>query len=218
MATPGLRSAWPETAWDLLPEVAVDAVNGNLYAVWMDARFDGGLSVTDHDGIAFTRSTDAGRTWSATIKVNKTPTGEPNDDQQAFTPSAHVDDNGTVVVTYYDLRNNTPDPANLDADHFAVSCESTSENCTDAGELGGGAHHAHLVQHPHRHRSPAATSWSTTWDWTTPATTRPRSSAIRSLPRPKTVKTATSARHRRSNPRTTPIVSCSHHGTKTVSR
>jgi BNR repeat-like domain len=125
------QGACPIRAGDLLPEVAVDSGNGNLYAVWMDARFDGGLFVVDHDNIAFTQSTDGGLTWSAPIKVNKTPTTEPNFDQQAFTPSVHVDTDGTVVVTYYDLRNNTPDPVTLDTDYFAVSCESASESCTD---------------------------------------------------------------------------------------
>jgi len=65
--------ACPIRASDLIPEVAVDPVNGNVYAVWMDARFDGGLFVVDHDGIAFTQSADGGRTWSAPIKVNETP-------------------------------------------------------------------------------------------------------------------------------------------------
>ncbi len=125
------QGACPIRAGDLLPEVAVDPGNGNLYAVWMDARFDGGLFAVDHDSIAFTHSTNGGQTWSPPIKVNKTPTTEPNDDQQAFTPSVHVDANGTVVVTYYDLRNNTPDPVALDTDYFAVSCESTSESCAD---------------------------------------------------------------------------------------
>jgi hypothetical protein len=119
----------PIRAGDLLPEVAVDATNGNLYAVWMDARFDGGLFITDHDNIAFTQSSDGGRTWSAPIKVNQTPTSEPNFDQQAFTPSVDVDADGTVTVTYYDFRNNTPSPATLDTDYFAVSCESAAENC-----------------------------------------------------------------------------------------
>jgi hypothetical protein len=123
--------ACPIRAGDLLPEVAVHPSNGTLYAVWMDARFDGGLFLVDHDSIAFTQSIDGGLTWSTPIKVNKTPTTEPNDDQQAFTPSVHVDGNGTVVVTYYDLRNNTPDPATLDTDYFAVSCESSTESCTD---------------------------------------------------------------------------------------
>jgi hypothetical protein len=119
----------PIRAGDLIPEVAVDPSNGNLYAVWMDARFDGGLFITDHDNIAFTQSTDGGRTWSPPIKVNKTPTSEPNYDQQAFTPSVHVDADGTVTVTYYDFRNNTASPAALETDYFAVSCESGSENC-----------------------------------------------------------------------------------------
>jgi hypothetical protein len=126
------QGACPIRAGDLLPEVAVDAANGNLYAVWMDARFDGGLFLVDHDNIAFTQSTDGGATWSAPIKVNKTPTGEPNYDEQAFTPSVDVDGDGTVTVTYYDFRNNTPDPASLDTDYFAVSCESGSESCASA--------------------------------------------------------------------------------------
>jgi hypothetical protein len=126
------QGACPIRAGDLLPEVAVDAADGNLYAVWMDARFDGGLFLVDHDNIAFTQSTDGGATWSAPIKVNKTPTGEPNYDEQAFTPSVDVDGDGTVTVTYYDFRNNTPDPASLDTDYFAVSCESGSESCASA--------------------------------------------------------------------------------------
>ncbi len=126
---PSDTNGCPIRAGDLIPEVAVDADNGNLYAVWMDARFDGGLAIVDHDNIAFTQSTDGGRTWSPAIKVNKTPVDEPNYDQQAFTPSVHVDGDGTVTVTYYDFRNNTESPATLDTDYFAVSCESSSEDC-----------------------------------------------------------------------------------------
>jgi hypothetical protein len=128
---PSDQGACPIRAGELLPEVAVDSANGTLYAVWMDARFDGGLFAVDHDGIAFTQSIDGGATWSTPIKVNKTPVTEPNFDQQAFTPSVHVDQDGTVAVTYYDFRNNTPDTARLDTDYFAVSCESAVEACTD---------------------------------------------------------------------------------------
>ena len=64
-------------------------------------------------------------------QVNKTSTTEPNFDQQASTPSVHVDDNATVVVTYCDVRNNTPDTASLDTDYFAVSCGSASEKCAN---------------------------------------------------------------------------------------
>ena len=45
--------------------------NGELYAVWQDARFNGGQS----DSIAFSQSLDGGLTWSTPIKVNQTPTG-----------------------------------------------------------------------------------------------------------------------------------------------
>ena len=127
------QGACPIRAGDLIPEVAVDRRNGNLYAVWMDARFDGGLFLIDHDNIAFSQSTNGGATWSTPIKVNRTPADDPdNYDMQAFTPSVHVDGDGTVTVTYYDLRNNTADPATLDTDYFAVSCESDSEACTSA--------------------------------------------------------------------------------------
>ena len=40
-----------------------------------------------------------------------------------------MDADGTVTVTYYDFRNNTPSPAALETDYFAVSCESATENC-----------------------------------------------------------------------------------------
>jgi hypothetical protein len=100
----------------------------------MDLRFDGGVSLVDHDNSAFTMSTDGGRTWSPAIKVNQTPTNEPNYDQQAFTPSVDVADDGTVMVTYYDFRNNTPDPAALDTDYFAVECHA---NCSNPASWAG---------------------------------------------------------------------------------
>ena len=147
---PSDNGACPIRAGDLLPEVAVNPVNGNLYAVWMDARFDGGLFVVDHDNIAFTQSTDGGQTWSAPIKVNKTPTGEPNFDQQAFTPSVHVDDNGTVTVTYYDLRNNTAGPGDPGHRLLRRQLRIGKRELRQSGQLGGGAHHAEPVQHPQR--------------------------------------------------------------------
>ena len=101
--------------------------DGSLYAVWMDVRFDG----VGHDQIAFSQSTDGGQSWSDPVKVNQTPESEPNDDQQAFTPSVHVLDNGTVAVSYFDFRNNTPSPATLDTDHWVVHCHAASEDCSD---------------------------------------------------------------------------------------
>jgi hypothetical protein len=101
-----------------LPEIAVDPNGGNLYAVWEDARFGSG----DHTDIAFSQSTDGGLTWSSPVKVNQTTNGA-----AAFTPSVHVTEDGTVGVSYYDLRNNTP-AAGLPTDYWIVRCHSA---CTD---------------------------------------------------------------------------------------
>jgi hypothetical protein len=57
--------------------------------------------------------------------VNRTPTAIPAGNQQAFTASVHVADDGTIAVTYYDFRNNTS-AAPLFTDYFAVHCHPTS--------------------------------------------------------------------------------------------
>jgi hypothetical protein len=118
---------------DIIPEVGVDRsgaspARGNLYIVWQDSRF----SNFTHDSIAFAQSTDGGFTWSAPIQINKTPTGIPSGNQQAFTPAIRVGADGTIGVTYYDFRNNTPDPSTLPTDYFIVRCQpTTTTSCTD---------------------------------------------------------------------------------------
>jgi hypothetical protein len=97
-----------------LPEVAVGP-NGDLYVVWEDARFSG----LQHNSIGFATSSDGGFTWSTPIQINKTPTNIPSADQQAFTPDIAVAADGTIAVTYYDFRNNTPAPGAL-ADSWVV--------------------------------------------------------------------------------------------------
>jgi hypothetical protein len=118
--------ACPIRAGDLIPEVAVNRSNGNLYAVWMDARFS--TPLFRWDSIAFTRSNDGGQTWSTPIRVNQTPQGSAQN-SQAFTPSVHVLDDGTIAVSYFDFRNNTADPATLLTDHWVVHCHPATENC-----------------------------------------------------------------------------------------
>lgn len=80
--------------------------SGNLYVVWQDSRFSGGK----RDGIALSESTDGGLSWSAPVVINAVPS------TQAFTPSITVLSNGTLAVTYYDFRNDTPDPSTLATD------------------------------------------------------------------------------------------------------
>jgi hypothetical protein len=113
----------PHRTGDIIPDIAVDTDTGTLYAVWQDARFNN----MQADAIAFSQSTDGGFTWSAPIKVNKTPTGIPIENQQAWTASVHVADDGTVGVTYYDFRNNTAG-GGTDTDHWLVHCHGS---CTD---------------------------------------------------------------------------------------
>jgi hypothetical protein len=81
----------------IIPAIAA-APNGDAYVVWQDSRFSGG-SV---DGIAISRSIDGGLSWSAPTRVNAIA------NVPAFTPSVHVNRDGVVGVTYYDLRSNTP--------------------------------------------------------------------------------------------------------------
>jgi hypothetical protein len=118
---------------DIIPDIAVNRTNGRLYAVWQDARFNNNQA----DAIAFSQSLDGGLSWSAPIKVNKTPTNIPIGNQQAFTPSVHVADNGAIAVTYYDFRNNdatTP----LWTDYFIVHCHPTGANgCTNPASWNG---------------------------------------------------------------------------------
>jgi len=92
-----------------LPDIAVDPHSGALYVVWEDSRFSG-----THNDIVLSKSTDGGQTWSAPKKINQTPSPV-----EAFTPMVDVLPNGTVAVTYYDIRNNTPSPG-LDTDYFVV--------------------------------------------------------------------------------------------------
>src|SRR5215217_2278875 len=86
---------------DIIPDFAVDrssnqATRGNLYAVWMDTRFND----SDHNDIVLSRSTNGGLSWSNPVVVDRTPEGV-----DAFTAMVDVDAAGRVAVSYYDFRN-----------------------------------------------------------------------------------------------------------------
>jgi hypothetical protein len=85
-----------------LPIGAVDPSTGALYVVWSDGRFSG----FQREGIAFSKSLDAGMTWSAPVQVNQAT------NVQAFTPAVAAGAGG-VAVTYFDFRKDTPAPATL---------------------------------------------------------------------------------------------------------
>jgi len=107
---------------DIIPEVAVDRKTGNLYAVWQDGRWANGA----YSHVAFSQSTDGGRTWSAPTKIDNAPTNV-----SAFTPSVAVAGDGTVGVAYYDFRNNDA-AAGLPTDYWFTSCAPGSD-CTSPG-------------------------------------------------------------------------------------
>ncbi len=85
-----------------LHSVAADPHNGNVYAIWEDARFNN----FQYNDIAFSMSADGGFTWSEPIRVNKTPANIAPANRQAFLPSVAVAADGTIGLTYYDFRFN----------------------------------------------------------------------------------------------------------------
>ena len=129
-----VRTFDPETGVSVragggLPDIAVDlnATSrgyGTIYAVWGDSVGSGEKSAKPHSTIAFTESTDGGLTWSPLARIDQSP-----DDVQAFTPSVHVASDGTVGVTYYDFRTNTPAPGLL-TDQWFIHCHAGTD-CTD---------------------------------------------------------------------------------------
>jgi hypothetical protein len=89
---------------DIIPAIAAGPA-GELYLTWQEATL-----APSGSAIAMSKSTDGGLTWSAQRRINTRP------DVQAFTPAIAVLGDGTVGVTHYDLRFNTPDPATLPTD------------------------------------------------------------------------------------------------------
>ena len=93
-----------------LPQMAAGP-SGNLVVVWEDGRFSNG----QHDGIAFSQSTDGGQTWSLPAEINSVHS------VPAFTPSVAVLGDGTIGVSYFDFRNNTSNPDMLITDYWFTS-------------------------------------------------------------------------------------------------
>jgi hypothetical protein len=113
---------------DTIPAFTADPATGDLYAVWQDGRF----SPDGQAKIAFSRSTDGGLTWSTPIRIDQSP-----GDVQAFTPQVHVNSDGTIGVTYYDLENATAAEPGL-TDAFLVTCPAATSDCSKAASWAAG--------------------------------------------------------------------------------
>ena len=86
---------FPIRAEDYLPDIAIDPTNGDIYVVWSD-----GLG-TPIDKVVMAKSTDGGRHWRGPTVVSNGGPGA-----QAYNHSVEVTKDGTLVLTYYDDRNN----------------------------------------------------------------------------------------------------------------
>jgi BNR repeat-like domain len=110
VTTPG--DGLPVRTGDIIPDIAVDRSgklrDGSLYMVWQDGRFKADGTAA----IAFSRSTNGGRTWSTPVRVDDAGTA------QAFTPSVDVDASGRIAVSWYDFRNDTPDTSTALTDYW----------------------------------------------------------------------------------------------------
>ncbi|HEU5160681.1 MAG TPA: sialidase family protein [Streptosporangiaceae bacterium] len=102
---------------DIVPDIAVDRHTGRLYIVWQDGRF-----TQSGAAIMLTSSGDGGRTWTAPVRVSKTPDSAPQGNGQAFTPMVDVAERGRIGVTYYDFRRDTAAPGAL-TDYWIVTCD-----------------------------------------------------------------------------------------------
>jgi photosystem II stability/assembly factor-like uncharacterized protein len=101
-----------------LPLLAVDRSSGVISAVFQSSTVSNGSTVN----VAFTQSTDGGRTWSQPIRIDHTPNGP------SLVPSIATV-NGTLAVTYYDFRKAGSNPSTLPTDFWLVTCRA---NCTSA--------------------------------------------------------------------------------------
>ncbi len=74
------------------PAFAIDPGNGDQYMTWADY-------VSNDANIVFIRSTDAGITWSAPLRIDDAPNG------QQFFPAISATSDGRVSVVWNDTRN-----------------------------------------------------------------------------------------------------------------
>jgi len=115
---------------DILPQFTSDPTTGNMYVVWQDGRF----SSTGQAKVAFSESTDGGKTWSAPIRIDQSG----GDNIPAFTPQITVNSHGTIGVTYYDMQNAASNPGLTD--EYIVHCHvgTPGTDCTNTANWAAG--------------------------------------------------------------------------------
>ena len=114
-------------------DLAVDystAHHGRIYVTWQDHADN----PHGDDLILLSHSDDGGRTWSAPVKVNQTPSGTFTD--QAFEPTVHVNSTGVVAVSYYDFRNDVSGDDRLTTDHWIAHSHDGGATWSES-RLGG---------------------------------------------------------------------------------
>jgi BNR/Asp-box repeat len=103
----GVGTVDPESATRVRDGFGIASVaagpNRSLHMVWQDARFSSGA----FDSIVYSRSDDAGLTWSTPRRINA------RSDVPAFTPIINVRGDGVIGVAYYDFRANTASAQSL---------------------------------------------------------------------------------------------------------
>ena len=100
---------------DNIAGAAVNRQTGQVYVTWTSGQ----LSSGKQSDIAVASSTDADLTWSAPVEVNQA-----SGNAVAFVPTIAVTDDGTVGVSYFDLRTNTAGQLGILASHWLTYCRS----------------------------------------------------------------------------------------------
>jgi hypothetical protein len=118
----------PVRTGDILPQFTADPATGRLYVAWQDGSF----SPTGQAKIAFSQSSDGGKTWSTPVRIDDSPGDIP-----AFTPQISVNSDGTIGVSYYDLENATTSHPDF-TDEFIVHCHAATVDCTSGANWTAG--------------------------------------------------------------------------------
>jgi hypothetical protein len=85
---------FPIRAGDYIPDIAIDPTSGTIYVVWSD-----GLG-TPINRVVMAKSEDGGRHWTAPVVVASDAPGV-----QSYNHAIEVTPDGTVVLAFYDDRN-----------------------------------------------------------------------------------------------------------------